>query len=175
MRRTFAASLLAMTIALGAGASRPDTPAHHKPVLTMNDAQRALDAAIDRANTGARTGAIAIVDDGGALLLFSRLDDTFPAGAEVSIGKARTAATFRKPTKFFEDAVKSGRTPLLDAPGMTPLQGGVPILIDGQVVGAIGVSGAASADEDEQIALAGANSLAPTPTESGATTTQAHH
>ncbi len=112
------------------------------------------------------------MDDGGSLLFFARLDDTFPAGGEVAIGKARTAATFRKATKSFEEAIKSGRTPLLNAPGLTPLQGGVPIVLDGQIVGAIGVSGAASAEEDEVIALAGAGALAPASKEP---TTTAHH
>lgn len=147
---------LAVVSSLVLAAAASAHSAVQRPSLTTEGAQAVMTAAIEKAMNGAGTGAIAVVDDGGHLLLFMRLDATFPAGAEVSIGKARTAATFRKPTKFFEDAIRAGRTPLLDAPGITPLQGGIPIVIDGQVVGAVGVSGAASADQDEEIAIAGA-------------------
>jgi glc operon protein GlcG len=78
----------------------------------------------------------------------------------ISIGKARTAALFRRPTKAFEDIINKGRTAMTTLNDFTPLQGGVPIVIDGQVVGAVGVSGAASAQQDEEIAVAGANALA---------------
>lgn len=103
---------------------------------------------------GAPGGAIAIVDAGGHLVLLERLDDTFPAAAEVSTEKARTAALFRMPTESFEAAIKNGRPALLGVDLMTPLQGGVPIRVDGRVVGAVGVSGAASADQDNEIAHA---------------------
>jgi glc operon protein GlcG len=88
------------------------------------------------------------------------LDNTFAAGALISIGKARTAALFRRPTKAFEDIINKGRTAMTTLNDFTPLQGGVPIVIDGQIVGAVGVSGAASAQQDEEIAVAGANALA---------------
>jgi glc operon protein GlcG len=74
----------------------------------------------------------------------------------VSAGKARTAALFRKPTRVFEDIIRRGRTPMLKIDDFTPMQGGVPIVVAGEVVGAIGVSGAASAPQDEVLALAGA-------------------
>jgi uncharacterized protein GlcG (DUF336 family)/quercetin dioxygenase-like cupin family protein len=105
------------------------------------------------------TGVIAIVDDGGNLISLERADNTFPAGANISIGKARTAALFKRPTKVFEEIIKQGRTPMIALNDFTPLQGGVPILVDGRIVGAIGVSGAASADQDEEIAQVGANAL----------------
>jgi glc operon protein GlcG len=109
-------------------------------------------------------GVIAVVDDGGSLIALERLDNTFAAGSNISIGKARTAALFRKPTKVFEDTINKGRTTMVtvtsDIEGFTPLQGGVPIESDGQVIGAIGVSGAASAQQDEDIALAGAKAIA---------------
>lgn len=108
---------------------------------------------------GAPGGALAVVDAGGHLVAFERLDGTFPAGANVSIGKARTAATFQRPTAVFEDAIQNGRLSLTAVPDMLPLQGGVPIVVEGRVVGAIGVSGAASAQQDTEIATAATASI----------------
>ncbi len=130
-----------------------------KKVLTGEGAKRVVAAAVAEARRSGAGGAIAVVDDGGALLYLERLDGTFPAAAAVALKKARTAATFRKATRDFENAVKSGRLSLLAVPEMTPLQGGVPILVDGQVVGAVGVSGAMSAPQDDEIALAGAKAI----------------
>lgn len=104
-------------------------------------------------------GAIAIVDDGGHLVLLERLDGTFPAASAVSTEKARTAAIFRMPTENLENAIKNGRSALLGVAVMTPLTGGVPIRVHGQVIGAVGVSGAASAAQDTEIANAIAASL----------------
>ena len=104
-------------------------------------------------------GVIAVVDDGGNLVALERLDGTFTAGANISIGKARTAAMFKKPTKFFEDVIKNGRTAMVALTDFTPLQGGVPIAVDGQIIGAVGVSGAAAAAQDEELAIAGAAAL----------------
>jgi glc operon protein GlcG len=101
-----------------------------------------------------------VVDEGGNLIAAERLDNTFAAGANISIGKARTAALFKRPTKAFEEIINKGRTAMATLPDFTPLQGGVPIIVNGQIVGAIGVSGAASAQQDEEIAVAGANALA---------------
>jgi uncharacterized protein GlcG (DUF336 family) len=131
-----------------------------KKVLTLEGAKQvitAAEAAVKSKN--APGGAIAVVDDGGNLVLMERLDNTFAAGANVSIGKARTAAIFKHPTSFFENSINKGRTALVAMPDFTPLQGGVLIEVDGQIVGAIGVSGTASAQQDEDIALAGANAL----------------
>src|SRR5262249_61626128 len=100
-----------------------------------------------------------IVDDGGLLILLERLDNTFPAAASVAIDKARTAAQFRMPTRNFENAVKNGRVAVVGVPQINPLQGGVPILVDGQVVGAVGVSGAMNAAQDDEIATAAANAF----------------
>jgi len=92
-------------------------------------------------------------------MALERLDGTFAAGANISIGKARTAVLFKRPTKAFEDIIKNGRTAMVALPDayFTPLQGGVPITIDGQIVGGVGVSGASSAQQDEELATAGAN------------------
>lgn len=134
-----------------------------KPVLTLEGANKALAAALEEARNRNAGGAIAVVDDGGNLIAFQRIDGTFAAGAEVSIGKARTAALFKKPTRAFEESINKGRTALVGVTAMTPLQGGVPIEYEGVVIGAIGVSGAHSQTEDEEIAFAGAGALA-TPT-----------
>jgi glc operon protein GlcG len=104
-------------------------------------------------------GAIAVVDDGGNLLYLERLDNTFAAAANISIAKARSAANFRRDTRVFEDAIKNGRVSLVANPELLPLQGGVPVTVDGRVVGAIGVAGANSAQQDEDIAKVAAQAL----------------
>jgi glc operon protein GlcG len=101
---------------------------------------------------------VAIVDDGGYLILLHRLDDAQVASVNVGIGKARTAAIYRRPSKDFEDQIKAGRVAALALADSTPLQGGVPIKLDGRVIGAIGVSGD-TPQVDEAIAIAGANAF----------------
>lgn len=131
-----------------------------KKALTIDGAKKVIAAAVAYAKkNNAPGGAIAVVDEGGNLMALERLDGTFAAASTISIGKARTAALFKRPTKGFEDTIRNGRTALIALPDafFTPLQGGIPIIIDGQIVGAIGVSGAASAQQDEEIAIAGAN------------------
>ncbi len=131
-----------------------------KKSLTLEGAKTAIAAAVSYGRSNNAPGAaIAVVDDGGNLMAVERLDGTFAAGANISIGKARTAVIFKKPTKVFEDIIKNGRTSMTTLNDFTPLQGGIPIIIDGQVIGGIGVSGAASAQQDEELAIAGANAL----------------
>ncbi len=131
-----------------------------KQTLTLAGAKKAIAAAVAKARElNAPGGVIAVVDDGGNLMAVERLDGTFAAGANISIGKARTAAIFKRPTSVFEKIIREGRTPMVALNDFTPLQGGVPIEVSGQIVGAIGVSGAASAQQDEELALAGANAL----------------
>jgi glc operon protein GlcG len=133
-----------------------------KPVLTLEGAKLAGEAAAKYAKDNGATPSIAVVDDGGQLLYFTRVETSFAAGANVSIGKARTAAMFKKPTSFFEETINKGRFTMTALPDFTPLQGGIPITHDGQVIGAIGVSGAKSAEQDEQVAKAGAAVMADT-------------
>ena len=131
-----------------------------RKTLTIDGARKAIAGAIAYAKkNNAPGGVIAIVDEGGNLMALERLDGTFAAGANISIGKARTAVLFKRPTKAFEDIIKNGRTAMVALPDayFTPLQGGVPITIAGQIVGGIGVSGAASAQQDEELAIAGAS------------------
>ena len=130
-----------------------DLPA--KRVLPLHIAKQIAAAAEAEANRRGSTVVIAVVDDAGHLLVLHRLDNTQVASVEVGIGKARTAAIFRRPSKVFEDQVKDGRIAALALPGATPLQGGVPITYRGSVIGAVGVSGN-TPQEDEDIAKAGA-------------------
>ena len=128
-----------------------------KKALTLEGARQIVATAIGEARRlGAPGGAIAVVDEGGNLMVLERLDGTFAAGPTISIGKARTAALFKKPTRVFEDIIKNGRTAMVTLPDFTPLQGGIPIVVGEDVIGAIGVSGAATAAQDEEIAVAGA-------------------
>ena len=133
----------------------------NQPTLTLEGAKKAGDAAEARAlKIGSPGGAIAVVDSGGHLLYFVRRAGTFLGSPEISIGKARTAVEFKKPTRDFEEIIAKGRFAMTALPNFTPLQGGIPIIVDGQIVGAIGVSGAKSAMQDEEIALAGAAAFA---------------
>src|SRR5262245_19846964 len=128
-----------------------------KKGLTLEGARQIIATAIGEARrVKAPGGDIAVVDDGGNLMTLERLDGSFAAGANISIGKARTAALFKRPTKAFEDIIKNGRTAMVALSDFTPLQGGVPIIVGEEVLGGIGVSGAATAQQDEELALAGA-------------------
>lgn len=152
------ALLLAATLA--ANASAQVAP---RKALTIEGARQVIAAAVAEAKRLNTTGVIAVVDEGGNLMALERIDGTFAAGANISVGKARTAVLFKRPTKFFEDVVVAkGRTAMVALDDFTPLQGGVPITVDGEIVGGVGVSGAASAQQDEELAIAGANSLAGT-------------
>ncbi len=149
--QVLAATLLVMLGALSVGAQLPT-----KQVLTLEAAKKIAAAAEAEAKKRGATVVIAVVDDGGYLLVLERLDDTQVASVDVGIAKARTAAIFRRPSKVFEDQVKNGRVSALALPGAVALQGGVPIIVEGRVVGAIGVSGN-SPQEDEDIAKVGAD------------------
>ena len=133
-----------------------------KKGLTIEGAKRVIASAVAYARkNNAPGGVIAVVDEGGNLMALERLDGTFAAGANISIGKARTAVLFKRPTRAFEEIIKNGRTAMVALPDayFTPLQGGIPIMVDGQIVGGVGVSGAASAQQDEELAIAGANAF----------------
>ena len=132
-----------------------------KPTLTLDDVRAIAVAAETEARANGWAVTIAIADNGGHLLWLQRLDGAAPVSAEIASAKARTAALGRRESKVYEDMINQGRTSFLSAPvlqGM--LEGGVPILVDGQCVGAVGVSGVKSS-EDAQTARAGIAALKP--------------
>jgi len=129
-----------------------------KKVLSLEAAVRIAAAAEASAREKGVGVVIAVVDDGGHLILLHRLDDTQVASVNVGIGKARTAAIYRRPSKDFEDQIRAGRVAALALADSTPLQGGVPIRLDGKVIGAVGVSGD-TPQVDEAIAIAGASAF----------------
>lgn len=126
-----------------------------KTALTLEGAKKIAAVAEAKAKAEGARVVIAVVDEGGSLLLLERLDDTQVASVNVGIDKARTAAIYRRPSKVFEDQVKNGRVSALALHGAVALQGGVPIIVGGKVIGAIGVSGE-TPGQDEDIAIAGA-------------------
>jgi uncharacterized protein GlcG (DUF336 family) len=136
------------------------THLRHLPTLTL-DAAKAIAAAAEAfALSRGWTIAVAVVDAAGGLLLFHLLDDTQPGSQEVALQKARAAARFKRPTKALEDSVAGGRQALLSMPGIIAVEGGIPILVDGRVIGAVGVSGMQSA-QDSQVAEAGLAAFRP--------------
>jgi glc operon protein GlcG len=130
-----------------------------KKALTLEAAKKIATAAEAEAKKNSWNVVIAIVDDGGHLVYLQRIDGTQTGSIDVAIKKAQTAMSFKRPTKVFEDAVAGGRQVILALPGALPIEGGVPIAIGGQIIGAIGVSGVKST-EDGQIAKAGADAAA---------------
>ena len=131
--------------------------------LTLEGARVVLHAATTEARRLGVRGSYAVVDAGGHVLLVERLDGSVPATPPVAIAKARSAALFGKPTSVFESIINDGRTAMVTVPEFVPLQGGVPVVLDGHVVGAIGVSGASSARQDEELAVFGVNALLALP------------
>jgi glc operon protein GlcG len=151
---TLAATMAAALAAFSAAAQAPS-----RPELTLDRARQIAAAAEAEARKNAWKVAVAIVDEAGRLILFERLDGTTPVAIDIALAKARTAANWRRPTKALEEEVsKEGRTALLAVAGIMPLEGGLPLLVDGQVVGAIGVSGV-TGTQDAQVASAGVAAL----------------
>jgi glc operon protein GlcG len=163
----FAILVATLVLAVAGRAEAGDRPGSPPPATTiekkslnLDGAKKAIAAASDYAKKNkAPGGVIAVVDEGGNLMALERLDGTFAMGATISIGKARTAVLFKKPTRFFEELINKGRTAMTAVDGFMPLIGGIPIVVEGEVIGGIGVSGAASANQDEELALAGAAAI----------------
>jgi glc operon protein GlcG len=149
-----AAWALAMVSAL-AGGSQAQSLILEKQVLSLAAARKIVAAAEADANRRGVGVVIAVVDSSGTLIELSRMDAAQIASVNVGIGKARTAAIYRRPSRDFEEQIKSGRIAALALADATPLQGGVPVLVDGRIVGAVGVSGD-TPQVDEAIAIAGA-------------------
>jgi glc operon protein GlcG len=160
------ALILVLAGLVGAGAVRaqapsppPAPPPPYGAPVGLADAKKAAAAAIaEVAKVGSAPDAIAIVDHGGFLIYFERMDNTQLGSVEIAIEKARSAALFRRPSKVFEDAVAGGRNAILALRGAMPIEGGVPIIAGGKLVGAIGASGG-TAQQDGQVAKAGADAI----------------
>jgi len=141
-----------------AAPSTAPPPPYGAPI-GVTDAKKAAAAAIaEVAKVGSAPDAIAVVDHGGFLIYFERMDNTQLGSVEIAIEKARSAALFRRPSKVFEDALAGGRTAILALRGVVPLDGGVPIISGGKLVGAIGASGGTT-QQDGQVAKAGADAI----------------
>src|SRR5882672_6399648 len=148
--KTILISLMAVLITTACSARVISTK-----TISLDAAKKIVTEAVKFARDNkAPGGAIAVVDAGGSLVYLERLDNTFPVASEVAIRKANTSAGFKAPSSKLENAINGGRQALITV-GHTFLQGGIPIMYDGQVIGAIGVSGSASAQQDEDIANAG--------------------
>ncbi len=149
--RAYITILLTLLLCIGKGNGQPVSTTYE---LSLDGAKEIMTAAMQYAHEVTAPGAaIAIVDAAGTMVLFERMNGTFPISSEVSYGKAHSAALFRFPTAKLEDGINHGR-PALISVGEVSLKGGIPIVYDGKVIGGIGVSGAASADQDVEIAMA---------------------
>jgi glc operon protein GlcG len=129
-----------------------------KKTLTLATAKQIAAAAEAEATNNKFTMVITILDDGGNLMYLERMDDAQLASVQISQGKAHTALAFKRPTKMMEDGVVAGRTATLSLPGAVMIEGGLPLMVDGKVIGAIGVSGGTSV-QDGMIAKAGVDAF----------------
>jgi len=145
---------LTLRLAVAPAAAQPPT---YGAQITLETAKKIAAAAVVEAVKNKWPVAIAVVDNHGFLVYYERLDDTQTASPAFAVEKARTAAMFRRPTKALEDATQT-RVSVLGFPGATPITGGLPILVDGKIIGGIGVSGV-TAEQDEQVARAGLDAL----------------
>ena len=152
--------LIVSTVLFGAEAVDAQQPMPYGPAITLEQAKNVMAGAEAEAQNNNWPVVIAIVDTGGNLVMMQRLDNAQFGSVEVARQKAWTAAAFRRPTKVFQDAIAGGgaNLRLLRLEGASPLEGGIPLVVNGQIVGAIGVSGVTS-EQDAQIAQAGAANL----------------
>jgi uncharacterized protein GlcG (DUF336 family) len=142
--------------------ARAQMPNPYGQAIGIEPARKAAAAALAECKKNNWSVAVSVVDTSGDLVFFERMDGAQVASVEVSQAKARTAARFKRPSKVFEDAVAGGRVAILALPGVTPIDGGLPLVIDGKVVGAIGVSGVMS-PQDAQCSQAGVDALGKQP------------
>jgi uncharacterized protein GlcG (DUF336 family) len=153
--RTIALVFVSLALAAGALAQK----LADKKALTLAVAKQVAAAAEGEAAKNKFTMVIAIMDDGGNLIYLEKMDETQIGSIDVAQAKARSAIAFKRPTKAFQDALAAGNTGILKLPGAIATEGGVPLMADGKIVGAIGVSGGTSA-QDGTVAQAGADALA---------------
>jgi glc operon protein GlcG len=156
-RTLIAAALTLATLTLPARASAQLLDAK---VISLQAARTMVAACEAEARRNNWNVSIAVVNAAGELLIFSRMDEAPSSSVEISQGKARTAASFRRPTRLLDSAMTAGRLAYLAFPGAIPVEGGVPVIVGGKVIGAVGVSGATS-QQDGQVAQAGVRALVP--------------
>lgn len=149
---------LALTAAIAVGVTSATAQLADKKALTLDAARKITAAAEAEAKKNNWRMVIAVVDEGGHLVCLERIDETQTGSIDVAIQKARSAAAFKRPTKVFEDGLAGGRMALLGLSGAIPIEGGLPLVVDGKVIGAIGASGG-TAPQDGQVAKAGADAL----------------
>lgn len=152
----------AVLVVVGATAAAAQTPGGYGPPVTLAQAKQAAAPALAEAQRNNWAMAVAIVDPAGNLVYFEKMDGTQNGSVSVALDKARSAALFKRPTKAFQDTLAAGGDGLriLALGGAVPVEGGVPLVVQGQIVGAIGVSGGTS-PQDGQCAQAGVNALSP--------------
>jgi glc operon protein GlcG len=153
-------SLFTLLAAVSLWAPVAGAQAAERTVLTLDGAKAIAAAAESEAIQNNWQVVIAIVDAHGELIYLQKADNVQQGSLDIAIAKARTAARMRRPTKALQDAVEGGRTVIMAMPGVLPLEGGVPVTVDGRVIGAVGVSGVTSA-QDAQIATAGIRAVFP--------------
>lgn len=154
----FAELVFVSGVLLAASTAGAEPALPSKPYLTLGAARRVAAAAEAEAAKRGLGVVVAVVDEGGTLIVLERLDAAQVASVDVAIAKARTAAIFRRPSRVFEEQVRNGRVAALALPGAAALQGGLPLEYAGRVIGAIGISGD-SPQVDEDIAAVGAAAL----------------
>ena len=158
--RLIGSLLLTLMFALGASSAIAQMPNPYGAPIGLENAKKVAAAAVAEASKNHWTMAVAVTDIGGDLVYFEKMDGTQTGSVNVALGKARTAALFKRPSKVFQDIVAGGGDGLriLGLEGAVPIEGGVPLVMDGKIVGAIGLSGGTS-DQDGQCARAGADAV----------------
>jgi glc operon protein GlcG len=156
--RSLTRSALVLSLAFASMATLAQQRPPYGAAVNLETAKKIGSAAIAEAKKNNWNVAVAVVDNHGFLVYYEMLDDTQTASANVAVEKARTSAMYRRPTKEFEDGIAGGRTAILGLPGVTPIEGGLPLVVAGKMIGAIGVSGVNSS-QDAVVARAGADSL----------------
>ena len=160
-RKTVVRTIVAVMIVLvGLASAVAQMPNPYGTAISLENAKKAAEPALAEAAKNHWTVAVAIVGPAGTLIYYEKMDNTQIGSAEVAIDKAKTAALFKRPSKAFQDALAGGGDGLrvLGLKGVVPIEGGIPLVMDGKIVGAIGVSGATSA-QDAQCAKAGADTI----------------
>lgn len=154
--------MLGLTLAAFAtvAAAQDKRPGYGTPVVNVSTAKKIAAGAVAECQKNGWNVAVAIVDPHGTLVYYEKMEDTQFASADIAIGKARAAATYRRPTRAFADAINKGSPATATLPGVFASPGGVPLTVDGKVIGAVGASGV-TGDQDEQCSMAGAKIMQP--------------